>query len=419
MKYSIVNISETEKGGRSFVGISNIKDTDKTRIVVPYGFQISSVVGIEDKDSIDQLRRYVKVIQKALHTYVAQREEIDFSKGMNSPLAAVNIIQDYLSMGSFVEFEKTLQESDKGKINFRQTIKKIHPRIIGGGFFYDSFITDKKLVVEDNLIALIQGNIINHFMSHGGDVLFGRSLVAQVLFVNLDNKQEAHHAIRLLREEQNNTFNSRKQNLIRWSIDYIRGLLIPNYEERGEWNYAIVASSLWEIIVDYVFGNQKKRDKTVYGTTYRFFDIATGKYTEQGSSTEHDTIYEDDEYIFIIDSKMYASQNDLLTEAILGKQFGYYLSAKKKKPHKKIVNMLFLPCVDCERGFQSIFIPDPNAPKLLDPDKMVFLYCYPVNDLIDDYYYGRKRIGKIKKDFLSFTSSPKIRAYLDERGTSF
>lgn len=419
MKYSILNISDTEKGGRSFVGVSNVKDTDKTRIVVPYGFQIPSVVDSDDKDNIDQLRRFVKVIQKALHTYVAQREGIDFSKGMNSPLSAVNLIQDYLSMGSFIEFGKTLQKSDRGKINFKQTIKNIRPKIIDDGFFYDSFITDKKLVVEDNIIALIQGNIINHFMSHGGDVLFGRLLVVQVKYVDLDNKQEAHHAIRLLREELNNTFNSRKQNLIRWSIEYIRGLLNPNYEERGEWNYAIVASSLWEIMVDYVFGNQKSRDKTIYGTTYRFFDIATGKYTEKGSSTEHDTIYEDDDYIFIIDSKMYASQSDLLTESILGKQFGYYLSAKKKKPNKKVLNVLLLPVVNCECRFQSIFIPDPNAPAALDPDKIVFLYCYPVNDLIDDYYYGRKRIGKIKEDFLAFTSSPKMRAYLDERGTSF
>ncbi len=414
MRYSIVNISDTEKGGRSFVGVSNIKDTDKTRIVVPYGYQIPTIVDSEDKDNVSQLRRYVKVIQKALHTYVAQREGIDFSKGMNSPLAAVNIIQDYLLMGSFIEFERTLQESDRGKVNFKQTIKKIRPKIIDDGFFYDSFITDKKSVIEDNITALIQGNIINHFMSHGGDVLFGQALKVQIKHINLDL-----HAIRLLQEEQNNTFNSRKQSLIRWSIEYIRGLLNPNYEERGEWNYAILASSLWEIIVDYVFGNQQKRDKTVYGTTYRFFDITKGEYQEQGSSTEHDTIYEDDEYIFIIDSKMYLSHRDMLTEAILGKQFGYYLSAKKKKSHKKIVNLLFLPCVDCERGFQTIFIPDPNAPTSQDPDKIVFLYCYPVNDLIDDYYYGRKRIGKIKDDFLAFTSSPKMRAYLDERGTSF
>lgn len=414
MKYSIVNISETEDGGRSFVGVSNVKDTDKTRIVVPYGYKLPSTVDSEDKDNIDQLRRYVKVIQKVLHTYIAQREGIDFSKGMNSPLAAVNIIHDYLSMGSFFEYERTQQDAHRGKINFKQTIRRIHPKLIDEGFFYDSFITDRKTVVENNIIAVVQGNIINHFMSNGGDVLFGQSLKVQVEHIDL----KSSHIIHLLRDEQNNTFNSRKQSLIRWSIEYIQGLLNPNYEERGEWNYAIVASSLWEIIVDYVFGNQIKRDKTIYGKQYSLYNFS-GCSVKRGSSTEHDTIYEDDNYIFIVDSKMYNQKVNLLSEGILGKQFGYYLEAKKKKPEKKIVNVLFLPYTEGERGFQYVYIPDPHAPVEVDPYKIIFLYTYPVNDLVDDYYYGRKRIGLLKNDFMEFIQVPAISSFLAERNMSY
>lgn len=414
MRYSIINISETEEGGRSFVGVSNIKDTDKTQIIVPYGYFIPNGVDTEDKDAVAQLRRYVKVIQKALHTYIAQREDIDFSKGMNSPLAAVNIIHDYLSMGSFIEYESTLKESDRGKINFKQTVKRIRPKIVDGNIFYDSFITDKKLVVEDNIIALVQGNIINHFMSHGGDVLFGQSLKVQIKHVALDS-----HTIRLLHEEQNNTFNSRKQNLIRWSIEYINGLLNPNYEERGDWNYAIVASSLWEIIVDSVFGNQSKRDKKEFGKVYSSYSLTKNTIKDTGASTEHDTIYEDDEWLFVIDSKMYANQKSLLSEDVLGKQFGYYIEAKKKRPNKKIVNLLFLPYIGGSKGFQDSYIPDPHTPIKNDPDKIIFIYTYSVNELIDDYYYGRKRIGIVKDDFVKFIAEPTIRHFLNERGTSY
>ena len=414
MKYSIINISETEDGGRSFVGVSNIKDTDKTQIIVPYGYVIPNSVDTNDKDIVERLKRYVKVIQKALHTYVAQREEIDFSKGMNSPLAAVNIIHDYLSMGGFIEYESILKESDRGKINFKQTIKRIRPKVVDEHIFYESYITDKKKVIADNIIALVQGNIINHFMTHGGDVLFGQSLKVQIKPINLDS-----HTIRLLREELNNTFNSRKQNLIRWSIEYINGLLNPNYEERGEWNYAIVASSLWEIIVDSVFGNQRKRDKKEFGKVYSSYSLSENRLLATGASTEHDTIYEDDEWLFVIDSKMYANQNKLLSEDVLGKQFGYYIEAKKKRPGKKVVNLLFLPYVDGRKGFQDLYIPDPHTPIFIDPDRIIFIYTYSVNDLIDDYYYGRKRIGMVKNDFISFIKEPAIRRFLDTRGTSF
>ena len=46
-------------------------------------------------------------------------------------------------------------------------------------------------------------------------------------------------------------------------------------------------------------------------------------------------------------------------------------------------------------------------------------YEHSVSYTIDDYYFGRKRIGMVKEDFLDFISEPKIRCFLDSRGTSY
>lgn len=413
MEYRVINISETDEKGLSFAGVSNIKDTDKTQIVVPFGYQMPSSVSDTDETNMSALKRYVKVIQKALHTYRAKEEAIDFSKGMNSPLAAVNIIQDYLSLGSYIEYDKTQQESRKGKIDFKRTIKNIRPKIVDDTLFYDSFIVQKKVVIKDNLTALVQGKVINHFMTHGGDVLFGQTLRVPCKDIGLDEK-----LVRLLREELNNTFVSRKQNLIRWSIEYINGLMNPDYEERGDWNYAIKASSLWEIIVDSIFGNQKVRDKKEFGKIYNSYSFSGG-IVGKGQSTEHDTIYEDDEYLFVIDSKMYQYQDRLLSEEVLGKQFGYYIEAKKKRPTKKVINVLLVPYISGKDGFQNCYIPDPHTPISADPDKIIFIYACPVNGMIDDYYYGRKRIGQIRSEFDDFIKTTDVRNFLNARGTSY
>lgn len=428
MHYTITNISDDkELNGHSFVGVSKQFATNGdgiTEIVVPYGLHIDSTT----KDGAAFLRRYVKCIQKALSSKHV-KERIENVVGMHDPLSAVNLIYDYLSQGKWIEYDAISKISDKGKIDFNQTIKKIQPKFVDGCFFYDSFYTKKRKVVEDSYLALLQCNVINDFMDRGGDVLFGQALKIPTVETPLDQS-----AIIRLQQELSNTFNSRKENIIRWCIDYIKdnkNNIVDDKDKRGNWNYAIIASTLWEEMVDAVFSSQKERNKREFGKMFYSlsFDNRIGK---RGKSSEHDTIFEDDEALFIIDAKMYGNAYNLLSSELMEKQFGYYNEAKNQRIGKPIVNVLLRPQLsDDPCGFNPNYgmIPDPSNERLnpssseynprlrgeFDPDKIAFDYTYPTKALINDYFYGRKKGAQLKNEFVEFISQDKQYAFLSAR----
>ena len=426
MKYPIIRIGRTSDpnlDGTSFVGVSRFGDSDKISIVVPYGVKIDAEIdesNPEQKEQFAFLRRYVKAIQKALSSSNT-KERLEEKMGIHNPVAAVNILHDYLSMGKYVEYESISELSERGKIDFNQTIKKVRPTVSQGSFFYEQYIARRKRVIEDNFVALVQCNVINHFMEHGGVVLFGQSISAPTERIKLNDQ-----TIIRLRRELSNTFNSRKENIIRWCISYIEGLRNLNEDDKdgGDWNYAIIASTLWEVMIDEVLGNQSERNKTKYGKTYEFTYI-DGRVPQRGKPTQHDTIYEDDESLVIIDAKMYGFQENLLSEKVLGKQFGYYEQAKivkeAEQEKKNIINVLVLPHYEGFDSpyFQNRVILDPHTKPEDDPFKIIFLFEYPANDLIDDYYYGRKRGEWFIEDFKKLIQDPGMEIFLEQRGAKY
>ena len=419
MKYPIKrlgSVSDPDLNGRSFVGVSRIGDSDRISIVVPYGIDdivLPDEIGEKDKE-FDFLRHYVKAVHKAL-TDTMEREEI--RSGLHNPTAAVNILHDYLSHGKYIEYDPSSELSDRGKIDFNQTIKKILPTILENEFYYDQFITRKKIVSTDNLVAAVQCKVINHFMQHGGVLLFGQSITAPRSDIKLN-----HTTVTRLRKELSNTFNSRKENIIRWCIEYIDGLRNLNEKDHfgGKWNYAVIAYSFWETMVTSVLGDRRPRKKSQYGKVYSFKNF-DGTIRQVGNPTEHDTIYEDDDKLIIIDAKMYGRVENLLSEENLGKQFGYYEEAKRKKKaageDKTIVNIMLLPKLgEDTRGFQPYFIDDPHTPATADPYKIIFIYEFPANELIEAYYKGINLNAAFIDEFSSFVSTPTVEAYLARRG---
>ncbi len=431
MKYPIVQIGKDTDhylDGTSFVGVSRINNSENLSIVVPYGVELPEEISDSDvtqKDHYSFLRRYVKSIQKAISCYTKEKLEDDIA-GIHNPVAAVNLLYDYLTKGKFIEFRAISDLSKKGKIDFQQTIKRVQPLVVGDRCFFDKYISRKRIALEESFIADVQGNIINHFMDHGGVILFGQSISIPVRLINFSNSSTVELTITKLRKELTNTFNSRKENIIRWSISYLEGLRHLNDKDKdsGTWKYAIIASTLWEIMVDSVFSNQTERNKTKYGKTYEFTYL-DGRAPKKGKPTQHDTIYEDDEMVIIIDAKMYGSPLDLLSEKVLGKQFGYYEQAKlvKEQEHEKkiIINILILPFFrDFDRKyFQNRIVLDPHTSAKEDPYKIIYLYEYPANDLVDDYYYGRKKYNYLIDQFKRFIQERDVAFFLERRGCNY
>ena len=171
-------------------------------------------------------------------------------------------------------------------------------------------------------------------------------------------------------------------------------------------------------------GNQIKREKTVYGKTYELTDIKKST-TKKSKPTQHDTIYEDENSVIIIDAKMYGYQENLLSDKVLGKQFGYYEQAKmvkqQKGEKKNIINILMLPnYVEADRPyFQNTVITDPHTPASADPYKIIYIYQYPARELIDDYYYGRKKSDFLINEFKKFIEDQAVKHFLQDRGCKY
>ena len=287
-----------------------------------------------------------------------------------------------------------------------------------GDLIYDEYITRKKRIKEDNLVVTVQANVINHFIENGGEILFGAKLKVPAKPIRLDKT-----VISKLRRELNQTYNSRNQTVIRWMIEYIQGLSVSSDSDKnGKWKYAIIASTLWESMILSVYGNQYPNDKTKYGKKYTFYSFSQGKDVIKGSPTQHDVIYEDDNQVIIIDAKMYGNPKNLLSEEVLGKQFGYYVEAKKKNPNKRIINILFAPTIieKGERdGFADLVITDPHIEESTDPDRIIFLYRCTANQLINDFYFSKRKHEKLVDEFNQFICEPNVRQFLDARGTSY
>lgn len=399
MKYAIYGLRGVDANGRSPVGF--IKKKETYEVLTPYGFVLPENVERSDHEAFAELKKYAHCIKKALRKDLVKAKLEDNVGGRANPIAALRIITDFVENGVYREFEHENRKSGRGKINFKKTIKRTTPSIAIGDLLYSDFVVSRKKASEQSIVALAQANIVNHFMDNGGEVLFGNRIYLQTGKVPLDES-----LIRKLNHIRANSYNSRKQQLIRWMAEYIRGAILDK-ETRGEWLFSIVASTLWEEMIDACYGNQKVRDKTIYGKCQEIY--RSGRLVTIGSPTQHDTIYETENEIIIFDAKMYASKGGLGSEA-LSKQHGYYARARRKNPGKKIFNVLMLPHSKGSGdalGFQREFSPDYDHD---DPNDIILFYEIDFRIVLDAYYRGKKLIVGFKEELHTYLDSADHRA---------
>ena len=274
MEYSCKNIlDDGDAGGRSYVVI--FKDVDEYSVVTPYGFILPDTIHSVDREKVAFLKKYARCITKALAKDKTRRYLQENSDSKYNPLSALNVVLDYVQNGPYREFETETVIRENGKIDFKKTISRIKPIVLNGEALYTRFAVSRKKMSAQELVNLAQGNVINHFMQHGGEILFGNLIHIAVPKIALNSGLVAQ-----LRIIKANSFNSRKQQLIQWIIDYIQGAM--NKKEIGSWQYSIVASTLWEEMIDACYSNQVSRDKTKYGRVYKMtVNVQLSGWTEK------------------------------------------------------------------------------------------------------------------------------------------
>lgn len=381
MEYSCKCILNDEaSGGNSNVGI--FKNANDYSIITPYGLILPETINSTEREKIEVLKKYARCITKALSKDKTRRHLQENCGGKNNPLSALNVVLDYVQNGPYREFETETVIREFGKIDFKKTISRVKPMILNDEALYTNFAVSRKKVASQEIVNLAQGNVINHFMENGGEVLFGNLIHIAVPKIALNSSLVAQ-----LRVVKANSFNSRKQQLIQWIIDYIQGAV--NNKDVGSWQYSIVASTLWEEMIDACYGNQIERNKTKYGTSFTFY--SKGNVVAQTPKREHDTIFESDKDVVIIDAKMYASLGRLAAHIDpIEKQFGYAFTAKHKKPNKNVYNVLIKPLVHSFGESDGFISYIPYFENDTDPERIIFVYAVSFNKVLDAYYCGQK-----------------------------
>lgn len=393
MKYTCINIKlDPNFTGKSFVGF--YKEEIFYKVYTPYGFDLPLEITKDNYFYIKQLKMYAKSILKALSFYKARNNLADVTSGDSNPEVALKIVSDFIQNGLYRDYEKYECINGVGKIDFKKTITKVSPTITNEDFIFDNLVITRKNSYN-GFISQVQANIINHFMLNGGELFFG-----SLFKIDLPKMKLTSKVIIDLKIEKFNTSNSRKLQLINWSIDYINGVV--NQRQNGNWNYAIVASTLWEEMIDLCYSNQEKRDRTKYGQQYKMYyspvDLIYGRFTQ------HDTICEFKDYIMIIDAKMYLDSKNLISEEILGKQFGYYDRAKDLNKSKKIFNILIKPNNPNNsvlNKFEAV-IPSPEIKKTMDLDNFILIYSLDYLRLMEAYCAQRKLHIELLAEALEF-----------------
>lgn len=401
-------INNDEKNGKSFIGMK--KKENSYEVVGPYGLNFKTdKINLKNKKELYKIRILLKAIVKALKSSnVKMKMKESNIDGINVK-SGIEIVIDYLENGIYREYEKHWKRSKTGKIDFKKTLNRVKPTVYKNNIIYLDYIVSSKRIKDEELVRQAQISIINDFMMRGGNIFFGFNLNIKGKLLKIDRILK-NKLLRIKRE----SFNSRKIRLINLIIDYIDATTINKRDEDldDNWSFMIIGSTFWEEIINACYGNQLNQSKTQYGNYYirhHFFN----NYDKEGRKTEHDSIYENDELILILDAKHYCKENNLLSASVLDKQFGYYYSAIRQKPNKDIYNLFIIPNLDgAKSSFKNYVLHRPEKPKA--PNEFVFVYSANVDELIQCYLNGKNISRKLLSDLKDLLENQQIRSYLSD-----
>ena len=321
----------------TFVGIR--KNENLYEISFPLGFQLST----QEKE----LRRDILLLINTLARFTEQKESefyhgADYKTYTSLPVQAyLYVIKDYFDRGIYKERETHYTVANRGKIDWRKTIKCQKPIIQDGDIFYLDYVVKKNNINEDELITIVhQYCLFESFEKFGW--LF-TSYVPSRPKTGLTRKM----MVSVVNNKLQVTFNDRNRLLFR------NLLAILKYDDNatdfqfryGTYNFQYV----WERMLDNVFGISGKEEyfpKTMWSL------VDNTEY--DNSVLEPDTIMMYQDKIYVLDAKYYkygetAIPAHLPESSSINKQitYGEYIAEGKRftKEGKKptVYNAFIMP----------------------------------------------------------------------------
>ncbi len=304
----------------TFVGIK--KNDDLYEISFPLGFQLSK----EEKE----IRRDILLLINVLARYTEQKE-YEFYSGVkmneytNLPIHAyLYVIKDFFDRGIYRERETHYENSSRGKIDWRRTIKYQKPIIQDDDLFYLNYVVKKNNISENELIT-----IVHQFCVHESFVHFGWLFSAYVP-PKPKTRLTKKMMISVVNNKLQDTFNDRNKQLFKNLLSILE---FDDNETNTEFRYGTYHFEyVWEKLLDSVYGISGK-EEYFPKTTWHLIDD-----TEFDNSVlEPDTVMLLGDKVYVLDAKYYkygetAAPAHLPESASINKQitYGEYIAKAKK-----------------------------------------------------------------------------------------
>ena len=367
--------SSEEKKDKSFVGIK-IED-NQPRIYFPMGYR--SAKPSEDVCKQDFYRLIAVLSDKTLQSYFTE-EDLEKSQ-LDFPFYAyLSVLQYYLDFGYYVESETIYKKGFSGKISWPRTIRRIKPQVVENEdgrhqVVYLNLITRKTSYREDNLITLV----------HKFCVKEAARLIGPLYGASEDEVEDSELLFdyelfaEVIQDKIAETFKDRHLELFRAMLKMVRYLGDrENYGEDGEKPEFLFGvdkfAPVWEAMVDKIFGKLPQGlSKGDFNPHLKWNGAVLDVESEEEkvlddprrSTLRPDTIMENGDNLFVLDSKYYKfgmtqSANHLPGAESVCKQMAYaeyveQLMQEKEIPafagktSRNIFNAFIMPyCADDE-----------------------------------------------------------------------
>ena len=331
----------------TFVGVR--KKDDLYEICFPLGFQLS--------ESEKGLRRDILLLINTLAKYM-NRKEYEFYHGIklneytDLPVQAyLYVIEDYFNRGIYKEREIHYSVSNRGKIDWRRTIKNQKPVIQEDEIFYLDYVVKKNNINEDELIT-----IAHQFCLYESFERFGWLFTA-----NMPPKPQMGFTRKMMISVVNNkmqdTFNDKNRRLFK---NLLAILKFDDNETDIQFRYGTYHFEyVCEKIIDNVYGISSK---DIYFPKTTWYLIDNKKY--DNSVLEPDTIMLLDDKVYVLDAKYYkygetGLPSHLPESSSINKQitYGEYIAESKKfsvnGKNPRVYNAFIMPFNSINNKFNT------------------------------------------------------------------
>lgn len=298
-----------------------------------------------EKELYSQIKKILRTISlttqsKELNTLYSNKDDLAL-KSEVPLLAYLSIISDYITNGKYRNLEKIIKRANKGKINWKKTLKQT-PYLSDGLPIYPALYTEHNSQYDSVIV-----DIYKHCLKISINTLGWLFSIEEDEYIkNTIYEYDKDFFLQVIRKELSQTYNDKKRHRLITMEEIILGLNInlnKDYKVFGIDKYWPV----FEHMLRSVFENiEKENYNNLYPNTEWYINDMS---TNQQKSLRPDIIYEKKgKYYIVIDAKYYPygytlNPSDLPSSSDIFKQFAYSDNIKLVSKNKPVYNCFIMP----------------------------------------------------------------------------